>query len=774
MQLKDYQDTAINDLKTKLYQLWKAGHAPARLVFKAPTGSGKTVMAAELLNRISGDAQFDPDKAFIWLSFNPDSVEQSRRKLAAYLNGGIGGLYDTDQISQRGKLRRNDVLFVNWQKLVARNKNSRKLHRSGDTNLAFETFIANTKAEGRDIIVIVDECHLAKATDLAGDILTLIAPRLELLISATPPDNLVSLADFQSGRGDQVNIPHRDVVASGLLKRTTRIMPREEIEEVIQPGRDLDHTILDLAAAKRLELAAAYERVGAKVNPLVLIKLPNDDSISKAASGDDKLAFVRRYLSDIGVPEHRIAVWLTAKKENLTSITDNESPVEYLIFKHSAATGWDCPRADVLVMFREIKSPVFETQVIGRVLRTAEGRHYPNAPQLNDAYLYTSYERVTIEQPATAGPNTPKTSFAFRKPGLANVVLPSVYLTRADYNDLGDSFQTTFEAIADAHYKIRPTDSASVALKKLDTAGLDRTRTVVTNKIIIDADIEVFDDFLVELAKHDADLDLEASRLDLQKLYTTLLWKEIAIQDDPKASYAPARSWSPLKSALNVYFRDKLKLTNPPLYAIICNDLLQGASSSLRPLVAKALKAYRAVRNKENARKAQSLRSDLLFELLDTYAFPEDTSLFTIRGKAPRRYALSPAYIAFDSELEREFAEHLDRQTAIDWWFKNGDSAHYDLGIPYTDTAGIEHVFYPDFIVRQGRRIGILDTKSGLVAQDAKAKAEALQRYIKTTKTKLDLWGGIVVPSGGLWKINDNKAYQYDQNDLDDWRNLAF
>lgn len=27
-------------------------------------------------------------------------------------------------------------------------------------------------------------------------------------------------------------------------------------------------------------------------------------------------------------------------------------------------------------------------------------------------------------------------------------------VTRADYNDLGDSFQTTFEAIAEAHYKI--------------------------------------------------------------------------------------------------------------------------------------------------------------------------------------------------------------------------------------------------------------------------------------------------------------------------------
>jgi len=64
-------------------------------------------MTAEFLKRVSGDAQYDPDKAFVWISFNPDLVDQSYRKLRDYLHGGIAGLYDTSEISQRGKLAKN-------------------------------------------------------------------------------------------------------------------------------------------------------------------------------------------------------------------------------------------------------------------------------------------------------------------------------------------------------------------------------------------------------------------------------------------------------------------------------------------------------------------------------------------------------------------------------------------------------------------------------------------------------------------------------------------
>jgi len=42
----------------------------------------------------------------------------------------------------------------------------------------------------------------------------------------------------------------------------------------------------------------------------------------------------------------------------------NNSKVEFLIFKTAIATGWDCPRAQILVRFREVKSIQFEIQTI--------------------------------------------------------------------------------------------------------------------------------------------------------------------------------------------------------------------------------------------------------------------------------------------------------------------------------------------------------------------------------------------------------------------------
>lgn len=62
-------------------------------------------------------------------------------------------------------------------------------------------------------------------------------------------------------------------------------------------------------------------------------------------------------------------------------IENNESEIDFMLFKQAAGTGWDCPRAQVLLMYREISSPTFYTQTVGRILRFVE-------PNKIDDYKY--------------------------------------------------------------------------------------------------------------------------------------------------------------------------------------------------------------------------------------------------------------------------------------------------------------------------------------------------------------------------------------------------
>ena len=68
---------------------------------------------------------------------------------------------------------------------------------------------------------------------------------------------------------------------------------------------------------------------------------------------------------------------------------NNVSEVEFVIFKQAIDTGWDCPRAQILIRFREIQSEIFELQTIGRILRMPEAKHYNN-DNLNKAFIYTN------------------------------------------------------------------------------------------------------------------------------------------------------------------------------------------------------------------------------------------------------------------------------------------------------------------------------------------------------------------------------------------------
>lgn len=781
MQLKHFQETAITQLKQSFYTLWKGGKRRANLVFKSPTGSGKTIMMAEFLKRISGDMQFEADKAFLWISFNEESYEQSKGKLYEYYNHGVSNmnLLDLNDLNN-GSLQKNEIFFINWQKIVSRAKANRKLRNSGEQNTSFDDFITDTHAQGRELVLIVDEAHIAKHTELAEEIIALVKPRIEILVSATPR-NIPTREDEEDLKGAFVRVKKDDVVAEGLIKESIEIMPLEEIEKIEndfsrkqsdEREEDLDHLLLDLAIEKKKNLEEKYKELELNINPLVLIQIPNDEKGKKEVE-EQKLSVIRSYLASKGYLDDSLAVWLSDKKENLEEVTKKNSPIDFLVFKQAAATGWDCPRAQVLVMFREIKTPVFRTQVLGRILRMPEAKHYPIS-QLNKAYLYTNYARNQIEvENSKMGENKLALYTSYLRSDIENISLPSVFLKRSAYGDLGDSFQKIFTEVANKYFEIDGTEIFDQLEEKLNKKGLETQNISLTNNLIVNSSIESFDDFLEELQSSKETLSHKASRHDTEKTYNLLLYREIQIQEEERKKFAPERSWSKLKTAINIWLKGHT-FNNPPLYAVVSYDLQKEEQSVMRKVISKALEAYKPIREQEERVREEKSKEILTFCLKESYSFTDD-----YEQKESKKCAIQPFYSRkkYDGKKNEEsFIDFLEKEENILWWFKNGDYGRDSFAIEYTDKNEKLSLFYPDFLVKtKDGKLGIFDTKGGQTAELSKEKAEALQEYIvEQNKEGKNLWGGIIIQSAGRWRVNRNERYEYHSNHLDDWEVLEF
>ena len=66
-----YQVEAVNELVNKTIKLLEESGNRKRLVFKAPTGSGKTVMASQMLDELTTQlAEVEKEVAIIWIAPN--------------------------------------------------------------------------------------------------------------------------------------------------------------------------------------------------------------------------------------------------------------------------------------------------------------------------------------------------------------------------------------------------------------------------------------------------------------------------------------------------------------------------------------------------------------------------------------------------------------------------------------------------------------------------------------------------------------------------------
>jgi len=281
-----FQQKAIDELIGKFKKLWRSPERELPLLFKSPTGSGKTFMAAHFVHQLHTQPDWIADVCFVWITFSDDLAMQSRDKFRAYFNNTLKNSLLTVQDVQQGILKSNDILFLNWQKVVKNDAATRrlKLRRPNENQVRkesgyyFEDVIEATHAAGRQIVVIIDESHKNADTVLSQDLLKQINPKIIVKITATPKREEIPTADdIEEGKAAYVLVKRSDVVAVGLIKEKIVAQTEENLQQY--PDEDMDKLLVRLAADKRNFLKNQFESLGKNsINPLVLIQLPNDDA----------------------------------------------------------------------------------------------------------------------------------------------------------------------------------------------------------------------------------------------------------------------------------------------------------------------------------------------------------------------------------------------------------------------------------------------------------------------------------------------------------------
>lgn len=787
--LLPFQKTAIDDLNEAFLKLWKRQDRQLPLVFKSPTGSGKTLTIAHFIKGLNHLPQWKIDKAFVWITFSDDLAMQSKDKFKEYFENNLENALLTVGDINRGKLYENDILFLNWQKVVQDNATTRqlKLRKPKDKRFKkesgsyFEDVIVETKKTGREIILFIDEAHTHKSTKLAQEIIDLIDPKIIVHITATPDDkDVVKSATLSSF----VQVDREKVVDEGLIKEKILVQTEEDLQKY--KGKDFDEVLLTLGMEKRQELADELKTLGKDINPLMLIQLPNDDKELIAKGDKTKEEVVIQFLAAKDIKNQHIAKWFDGKKENLDFIADNDSKVNYMLFKQAAGTGWDCPRASVLVMFREIKKETFYTQTVGRILRMAEPQakeDYKNNPNLRTGYLYTNYKRSQVELPDISKNEIPN-QHAYRKKDIKNVSLQSAYVSRIDYGDIPASskFQESFMNSMNSYFGITKADlqTTNKAEAKLKRAGVDLSHKL-TNSIIANAKFEDLDQMAYEFNKKGVDVELEMSTNDVEKTFNYFCLMLLKEQTDEQAKYTNvARAWGVFKSAIRVWFHSVLSNESNYYYRVFVKDIQKGAGSKFRPGITKALADFKPAAQTilKQKREREEEKEAPVFGILEQYDFISDYE------EVPQKLCvLDKCFVLKDykgKENELSFIKYLEsKDKKIDWWFKNGNQGKEYFAIKYYNSVdGKEALFYPDFIVRfKNGNIGIFDPKSGQIATDPETADKTKALSLKLKELGNSCVGGVVVFENGVWNYNCSENYIYQKGKISqdkNWKSLEY
>ncbi|MDJ0026521.1 DEAD/DEAH box helicase family protein [Gordonia alkanivorans] len=417
--LKDYQAEAVRDVLQNLGQARDMYHrygSLSQFSLTATTGAGKTVMAAAVIEALffgndEFDFQPDPGAVVLWFSDDPSLNEQSRARL--HESGSELGdrLKVIETTFSEPSLRPGHVYFLNTQKL---SKNSRLVrgepeHFPGQGRLfqpkpdemqsSIYDVITNT-VENKDLTLyfILDEAHRGMGTSSRDR--TTIVRRLINGSGAVPPMPVVfgisaTVERFEAAMKDakgRTALP--PVVVDSSLVQASGLLKDDIVLSIPAEQGAFDTVLLRRAVDKIRESTAAWLEYAAEqggtepVVPLLVVQVgdkPSDEDLLRMLDaiyeawpelGFDAIAHVFGEHKDLMVGQQPVP-YIEPQR------VQDQKHIRVLLAKSAISTGWDCPRAEVLVSMRPAQDRTHITQLLGRMIRTPLARRIPGNELLN-------------------------------------------------------------------------------------------------------------------------------------------------------------------------------------------------------------------------------------------------------------------------------------------------------------------------------------------------------------------------------------------------------
>ena len=665
------------------------------IVLSAPTGAGKTVMVCKFIDDYLDE---NPNTVFLWLCPGAGGLQKQSQDSFAEVTSGMpyGEVYSfSTEPDPRGQ-----VFFINWDKI---NKKSNEVLREGEHKDLMAKVLACHNS-GIEIFMLIDEEH--KYRDTANEYIGNIQPVHVLRISATP-----------ISKGDHNEIVTDDeVIGAGLI--ATGIAINEGVSQAIQENNKLDDDLLliDLADKKRKGIQAEYDRRGLKIRPLVLIQFPN--------GSEEWITRVKRALEDLGYGPNSglVTSWFSGDHpDNPEEIKKMDGQYAFLLFKQAIATGWDCPRAKILIKLREGGTERFNIQTVGRIRRMPERKHY-DCDLIDNCYLYTLDSEFT--EGLTSSLSDSFYTYQYRR----RIDAPTIILQKEALNG-SDRFAVNPQAVVEVVRQQMLEDCDCDQDGKLDRAEMTKTKGYVFGTLLKTEAIEgvarTTHDMLKlnnifsgehQINNHDDGFIIRDAK---RRIARAIGIDEHISNNALRVLFGPMDMQMSFMSAEEQEFERK-------------NKLIEGFN----------LREYNAflVNNRDRLIEVFSqISADRFAELQETDIVAADWGIPAYQYYKQHKKMPSTATMTrnvFDNYgnniliqpnrtyTEIKFEEWCE--THVQWYYKNGDKGDDFFSIIYR-RAFRRNNFYPDYIIQLANgEIWIIEAKGGMTAD---GESNNIDRY---------------------------------------------